>query len=428
MTTEWSTTTRYIAGVSLVLLGIFILYISRAVIPLLIVATLVAVIVRPLIMWLQQAAHLSRGLSVALVYLLVAILVPVVVMLAFPAIVDAVRYVMSLDYQSFVRGTIEWLRSTLNAAKTWQGPIGGLDTYVNQMADALLAQLENGSGSSGLGGLPSASTILQSLITALSTTFRTAAGVLGTVFSSITLVLFTFLTSIYINLSAHTFHDAFLRSIPVRFRPEITILLARLARTWTAFFRGQLTLMLVIGVFTSVGLTILGVPGALYLGIVAGLLEVLPNLGPIIATIPAVIVALLHGSTYLPVSAPVFALIVILFYILVQQFENNLIVPRVLGDAVELPPLVVITGVLVGADVAGLLGALLATPVIASIREIARYTYLKILGENPYPPEKEVPAPSPRPSDGPKWWLNLKKSFRRPVSRESSQPDEQPGE
>jgi predicted PurR-regulated permease PerM len=92
MSTQWSTTTRYIAGVGLALLGIFILYISRAVIPLLIVATLVAVIVRPLILWLQQAAHLSRGLSVALTYLLVAILVPVILMLAFPAMVDAVSW------------------------------------------------------------------------------------------------------------------------------------------------------------------------------------------------------------------------------------------------------------------------------------------------------------------------------------------------
>jgi predicted PurR-regulated permease PerM len=129
------------------------------------------------------------------------------------------------------------------------------------------------------------------------------------------------------------------------------------------------------------------VPGALSLAIIAGLLEVVPNLGPVVATIPAVVVALLQGSTYLPVNNVVLALIVIVFYIVVQQLENSLIVPRVLGEAVELPALVVMSGVLIGGSVAGILGALLATPVIATGREVLFYLYRKLLGQPPFPPE-----------------------------------------
>lgn len=176
---------------------------------------------------------------------------------------------------------------------------------------------------------------------------------------------------------------------------------------WSAFFRGELTLMLVIGVISWLGLTILGMPGALYLGIIAGLLELIPNLGPIIATIPAAIVALLHGSSYLPVSPLAMALLVVLFYILVQQLENNLIVPRILGEAVDLPPLVVMTGVLVGATAAGLLGALLVTPIIASAREILHYIYGKMLGKDPFPPGEVVIEPEPQPVS----WL--KRALRR---------------
>ncbi len=92
--------------------------------------------------------------------------------------------------------------------------------------------------------------------------------------------------------------------------------------------------MLVIGVMSGLGLAALGVQGALYLGITAGLLEIIPNIGPLIALIPAVLVALLQGSNHLAVSPLVLAGMVIVLYVLIQQIENNLIVPHVLGGAV----------------------------------------------------------------------------------------------
>ena len=127
----------------------------------------------------------------------------------------------------------------------------------------------------------------------------------------------------------------------------------------------------------------------------------------IIATVPAVIVALLQGSTYLPVSPLGMGLLVLLFYILVQQLENSIIVPRILGEAVDLPALVVMTGVLVGAEVGGLLGALLATPVIATIRDLMMYAYRKILGEEPFPAKEILPETPKNPFQHMKWLQSL---------------------
>jgi hypothetical protein len=87
----------------------------------------------------------------------------------------------------------------------------------------------------------------------------------------------------------------------------------------------------------------------------------------------------------------IFALIVVGLYFLIQQLENTFIVPRILGEAVDLHPFVVLIGVVIGANVAGILGALLAAPVIASGREIISYLYAKILGQDPFPPEDERP-------------------------------------
>jgi len=184
---------------------------------------------------------------------------------------------------------------------------------------------------------------------------------------------FILLASIYISLDVQTYRKAILNTVPAAYQPEMSTLLTRIERVWNAFFHGELTLMLVVGVMTTIGLAALGVPGALYLGIIAGLLEILPNIGPIIATVPAVIVALIQGSVYLPISHLTFAGLIILFYILVQQVENNLIVPRVLGAALELSHLIVMTGIVVGVSLGGILGALLPTPVIATGREVLHY-------------------------------------------------------
>jgi predicted PurR-regulated permease PerM len=151
--------------------------------------------------------------------------------------------------------------------------------------------------------------------------------------------------------------------------------------------------MFLIGVVVALGGAMLGLPGAFALGVIAGLLEIIPSVGPIISTIPAVIVALLQGSYFLPVNNLTFALIVILFYFLVQQLENYIVVPRVLGQAVELHPLVVLTGVLIGATAFGILGALLASPTIASIIAIVRYLYRKITNKAPFVEKELTPAP-----------------------------------
>jgi predicted PurR-regulated permease PerM len=219
--------------------------------------------------------------------------------------------------------------------------------------------------------------------------YGVAVDVAGTLFSGFIAFIFLIISSIYLSLDGVKFINRFVNSVPKAYRSEIVILQNRLTVIWDAFFRGQVTLMVIIGSMVWLGLTILGLPGAFALGIIAGLLEIIPNLGPFLAVIPAVIVALLQGSEHFAINNFVFALIVIGFYVLVQSLENTLVVPRVMGESVQLHPLVIIIGVLVGASVWGIMGALLAAPVIASGREIVRYLYRRVLGENPFPPEQD---------------------------------------
>jgi predicted PurR-regulated permease PerM len=138
--------------------------------------------------------------------------------------------------------------------------------------------------------------------------------------------------------------------------------------------RGQISLMVIIGVATYIGLSLLSIPYALPLALLAGFLEVMPNLGPTLAAVPAVLIA------YLTLG-PAMAGFLILFYIIVQQFENNLIVPKIMKDNVDVNPLVTIIVILIGLKLSGVIGALLAVPVYIVIRA-AYSVYLSEKGQD----------------------------------------------
>lgn len=129
-----------------------------------------------------------------------------------------------------------------------------------------------------------------------------------------------------------------------------------------SWMRGQIVLTLIIGTASYVGLTILGVPYALPLAILAGIMEIIPVIGPIISAIPAVMIAYLVN--------PVTAGLVALLYFIIQQLENHLIVPQVMKKAVGLNPLAVIIAVAIGGRLLGISGALLAVPITVVVQII----------------------------------------------------------
>lgn len=393
MSTEWSKPAKYIVGVALALLVIGALYISRPVIPLLIIAALLAYIVSPIIRWLHTHLKMPRGVAVLLTYLGVIITVPVVIGLLIPSIVNAVNNVLTIDYQQLVVRSINWTQNVLLSIEAVEIPFAPLDNSIDETIGTFLLALDETEFAEAV-ALPTLDSIFPMLGSAITATFGVAVDLIGSALALLIVLIFILLASIYMSLSAHTYVDGILKVVPQPFRLEIATLFTRIGTMWNAFFRGQLTLMITIGIIVWIGLEILGIPGAFGLAIVAGLLEVVPNLGPVLATIPAVLVALIQGSTVFDLNHGIIALIVIGFYVLVQQLENAIIVPRILGEAVDLPPLVVMSGVLIFASFGGILGALLAAPIIASAIEIIRYAYRKILGEPPFPKLDEK-APKP---------------------------------
>ncbi|MFC2055664.1 AI-2E family transporter [Chloroflexota bacterium] len=388
MYTEWKSTTRYIVGVGLFLFGLVIIYLSRSVLTMLVIAALIAFLVRPLIGYLSKRLGVPRGVVVLITYLLVTILLLLAPLILLPPIIDAVNFLINLDYEALTINSVQWSQDTLSVLKESGIHLLGVSIELDSIVDPILYTLEN-AGTGVTPELPSLPVIINSAGQAFVVSYGVAVEVAGTLFSSFIAFIFLIISSIYLSLDGVKFFNKLVESVPKSYRSEIIILQNRLTVIWDAFFRGQVTLMVIIGTVVWLGLTILGLPGAFALGIIAGLLEIIPNLGPFLAAIPAVIVALLQGSEHFAINNFVFALIVIGFYVLIQSLENTLVVPRVMGESVQLHPLVIIIGVLVGASVGGILGALLAAPVIASGREIVSYLYRRALGENPFPPVQD---------------------------------------
>jgi predicted PurR-regulated permease PerM len=144
---------------------------------------------------------------------------------------------------------------------------------------------------------------------------------------------------------------------------------------------------LIIGAVTFILALIVGLPNALLLALLAGVLEFIPNIGPVLATIPAILLALFqYESSWLGtlVGPFWFAVIVILLYGLVQRVENMYLVPRIIGRSLNLHPLVVLIGAIIGASVASVFGILLAAPLLATAKLLLTYIYNKLLDQPPF--------------------------------------------
>jgi len=183
-------------------------------------------------------------------------------------------------------------------------------------------------------------------------------------------------------------------SIPPEWLPDVEAVVAIVSRVFGSWVRGQVLLGLTVGIATFGGLLILGEAVdpifsrfAILLAVVAGVLELLPIIGPIIAAVPAILLAATAGLDAVGAA--------FILYFGVQQVENNLLVPKIQGDATNLHPSAVMLALIVGATIGGLLGAILALPVTAAARDVYRYLFAR-LSVAADPPATDTPVAPPQ--------------------------------
>jgi predicted PurR-regulated permease PerM len=186
------------------------------------------------------------------------------------------------------------------------------------------------------------------------------------IFSNILSIFTTLVITFYLLLQHHQLIKLLTKFIQSSSADKITKIITNSETALSYWLKGELILMISIGVLTYIGLRLLNVSIPLPLAVLAGILEIVPNIGPTISAVPAVIVALTIN--------PLLALSTMALYILVQLFENNVLVPRVMQSAAGVNPLVSILALLIGFRLGGPVGAILGIPIALVIRVILRET------------------------------------------------------
>lgn len=192
--------------------------------------------------------------------------------------------------------------------------------------------------------------VFQSELTTLS---KNLFSVTLSIFDNLLTIIFLLVITFYLLLEQENLEKHFAALFKGR-EERISRLITQIEEKLGAWLRGQLILSFIIGLLSYIGLTILNIPYALPLSLIAGIMEVVPVIGPIISALPAVFIAL--------TISPILSIGVAAMYFIIQQMENHLIVPQVMKRAVGLNPLVVILAIAIGSRLLGISGALLAVP------------------------------------------------------------------
>jgi predicted PurR-regulated permease PerM len=365
----WPASTKLVVVLLLLGLGIFLTYRFQAVIIPFILAVILAYILLPMANWIERRLRVRRGLAILLAYLVLLVCLTAIPMLLIPPLA-AQATELNLDIQR-IWAEIETL-------------LGNRYTIAGQTIDAQAA-LRQVSGS--IRGL-------------LEPIFAQSVHFAIEFVTSLVWVIFILVISFYLVKDVGALQRWIEELVHPAYREDFVRLRSEINQIWSAFFRGQLMLALIVAtIFTLVGFVI-GLPFALAMGVLAGLLEFMPSLGHGIWLTIAALLSLFLGSTWIPLPNWIFTLIVIGLHLFYQQFDLNYLLPRVIGRRLHLPPLVVILGIVGGALLAGVLGVVLAAPTIASARVVGRYLYMNLLDLQPLP----APVAEDLPPPNPRWW------------------------
>lgn len=389
MQPRWTETTKRMVAVVGVMVGLLLLYLARGTLVSLLLAAVVAYALYPIIEWLQKHLRFPHTLATIVVFILLLLVLATVPILVVPTVAGQVG-TLNLNLTTLLSQGREWLRSVLLSWRTV--PIGSETLDLSSLVDPALSALgESGS----MPVLPPPSTWLPRV-------FGTLSGFASTVTAATLTFLLTLLYAFYLVNDVDRWKAQLRGMVPEAYRSELGELEHHLTQIWGSFFRGQLWLCLIVAVLTFALLSALGIPGSVPLALLVGVLNIIPNIGPLIAAVPVVAVSLIQGSSYIPLPNGWMTLIVVGAYALLHVVAGNVLAPVIIGGSVDLPPLVMLVGVVIGASVAGLVGAFLATPLLATLRVLAAYAYNKILDRDPFPAEvpreKKHAAASPPPA------------------------------
>ncbi|MCA9899371.1 MAG: AI-2E family transporter [Anaerolineales bacterium] len=367
MSNRWSDPTRYTILIVLLFLMAAFLFVIRSLIGPLIIAALLAYILYPLAKRLESRMGGRYTLSVSLVYFPFLIILVATPSIVIPALIRQFQTLSGELFQVITQIEVLLARSVT---------ILGFTFSPEELAQLLNLTTESFT--------PAAEEMIQA--------FEATS-------TSLLWLLVVLVAIYYLMLDWQRLRNWLIGLMPDSEQADLNRLLEEIDRTWRAYIRGTLLLMFMMGVFfTIVGLA-LGLPGAVGLGLLTGLLSIIPELGPSIAGIIAALVALFEGSNYLPLSNFWFAVLIASIYLVVMQVKALWLRPLVMGRFLHMNTGLVFVAIIGAALISGILAALIILPVLITAGQIGHYLRSKLLYLDPWPVEEEALVEAPSSSD-----------------------------
>lgn len=366
---RWGNNTKLIVGLTVVaLIGAMLIYFRTIIAPIML-AFILAYLIRPIAAWTSQHLHLPWRTSVNLVYLLLLVIIIGLVAIAGIALVQQAQSVVAF-VDRFVRelpATVEQLSQQQFTLGPFRLDFSRLD--LQAAVQQLLGMVQPLLGQAG------------NLVGKFAASAATTAG----------WGLFILLISYFLLSESGQLREDIVHIEIPGYNEDSIRLVNELNKIWDAFLRGQLLIALLIVLSYYLLLTILGTRLAMAMALMAGISAFIPYIGPAITWVTVAIVAYLQTSNYFGLQPAAYAALVVGCCLILNQIFDSYITPRLLGRALGVHPAGVLIAAIIATNLIGLVGLVLAAPVLATVTLLARYIARKMLDLDPWPPE-ERPA------------------------------------
>ena len=364
MKNQWDLIFRYIVFLAAVVLVFALAWYIRVIFMPLITAGVIAYLLSPVINLLAHTTRLSRKNAARIVFFAGIAFIIVILIFGVPRLLTEMRELTA---------NLNTALDPIQAALIQPTDIGGVKLSLGSLIPAMRTSI-------------SEALIIPAPEDILLIIESTSRGFLW--------VLVILVSTYYLMTDWVQLREWLISLAPTSYQDDLHHLYEQIKEVWMGYLRGQILLMLIVGIVFSIIWTAIGLPGALVLGIMTGLFSLVPEIGPLAATAMAAIIALLEGSNFLPISNFWFAMLVIGIYAALINIKNVWLRPFIMGRSVNMHEGVVFLAIIAAVVTAGVMGALLIVPVLASVRVIGRYVRHKVLGLPSFdelPPDR-VPA------------------------------------
>jgi predicted PurR-regulated permease PerM len=384
---SWGTNTKLVVALTIVVvIGALLVKFQFIITPLLI-ALLLAYLFHPIANFLQRKLNLSWNASVAVIYFVIIISLLGLLTLGGVGLVQQVQSLVTIVQDAIT--TLPQLIASISGRVYQFGPFkldfGALD--LKALSSQVLGMVQP---------------LLSRTGALVSTLAGSAANFLGW-------TLFVILVSYFVLAESGGLRDRIIIVDIPGYALDLERLSRELSRTWNAFLRGQVIIFFLAVIVYSIVLSILGVHYAISLAFLAGLARFVPYVGPAINWVVLILVSYFQVFKLFGLPPFYYTLLVLIIALVIDQIFDNIISPRILSDALKVHPAAVLVAAIIAANLLGLLGVVIAAPMLATAALLWKYTMRKMLDFNPWPEEEPRQPPPPT---GARFIVWLRRFFR----------------